>query len=56
VAGEGRGPISAKDVTRRAHRGPWCARSSPRGPTRIVSAASESMSAWGDGLPPLGIP
>jgi len=36
--------------------GPWCARSSPWGPTRSPRAARRLWSAWGMGFPPWGFP
>jgi hypothetical protein len=46
----------ARDVTRRARRGPWRARSSPKGPHASASVSELNQKAWGDGFPPLGIP
>jgi hypothetical protein len=44
----------AKGVTRRAHRGPWCARSSPRGPTHLASASEPNRISVGGWVSPLG--
>jgi hypothetical protein len=53
AAGEDVGLV-ARDVTRRACRGPWHARSSPKGPHALASGSQLNQKRGGMGCPPWG--